>query len=59
MNEKNRLFAKAELLKEQIEDGDRSLKTLRMMAETLDKLEGFLGLPPSRHKFLEVAPTND
>jgi len=56
LSEKERLFAQAEILKEQILAGDRSLRTLRAMAETLDKLEPLVGYVPTYSKALEVEP---
>jgi len=39
MNEKDRLFAEARILREKIENGDRSLQILRRMAEIRDRIE--------------------
>lgn len=55
MSEKDRLFAEAKILKEKLENGDRSLQTMKQMVEILDRIEEIQDLP-SMPQPLEAKP---
>ena len=55
MSEKDRLFAEAKILKEKLENGDRSLQTMKQMVEILDRIEEIQYLP-SMPQPLEAKP---